>query len=206
MDWIWKAVLMVVGGTILLRVAGRKSIAQMTLAQTVIMIAIGSLLIQPVAGENIWVAFGVGAVLVLTLIVLEYGQVKSDLLEKIITGKSVVLIENGQLVEGNLKKYRLTVDQLEMQLRKVSVGKISDVQWATIEPNGQLGFMLKEPNQTATKEDIKKIMDILEARLPAMNFMASQTQAQSQDTSSQASLFSEVANKGHGESPPQKLQ
>ncbi|WP_134703485.1 DUF421 domain-containing protein [Ammoniphilus sp. YIM 78166] len=205
MEWIWKAVLMVVGGTILLRIAGRKSIAQMTLAQTVIMIAIGSLLIQPVAGENIWITFGVGAVLVLTLIVLEYAQIKSDLLEKWITGKSVVLIENGQLVVKNLKKYRLTVDQLEMQLRKSSIGKISDVQWATIEPNGQLGYMLKEPKQTATKEDIKKIMDILETRLPAMNFMATQSQAQTQ-AQTQASLFSEVANNGHKDSPPQKLQ
>lgn len=204
MEWIWKAVLMVIGGTILLRIAGRKSIAQMTLAQTVIMIAIGSLLIQPLAGENIWITFGVGLVLVLTLLLLEYGQVKSDLLEKIITGKSAVLIENGQLVEKNLKKYRMTVDQLEMQLRKSSVGKISDVQWATIEPNGQLGFMLKEPNQMATREDIKKIMDLLEARLPAINFMAPQNQIKS--APSQASLFSEVANSGHQEPPPPKLQ
>ncbi|GGF25213.1 hypothetical protein GCM10010954_25100 [Halobacillus andaensis] len=43
----------------------------MTLAQTVIMIAIGSLLIQPVSGKNIWVTFGVGSILVLTLIVIE---------------------------------------------------------------------------------------------------------------------------------------
>lgn len=56
-DWIWKSVLLVVGGTILLRIAGRKSIAQMTLAQTVIMVGIGSLLIQPVAGFNISLTF-----------------------------------------------------------------------------------------------------------------------------------------------------
>lgn len=111
-DWIWKAVLMVIVGTILLRIAGRKSIAQMTLAQTVIMIAIGSLLIQPVAGKNVWVTFGVGSVLVATLIVIEFLQVKSDAFEKLITGKSIPLIENGQLVEKNLKKLRLTVDQL----------------------------------------------------------------------------------------------
>ena len=44
LDWIWKAVLIVLSGTLLLRIAGRKSISQMTLAQTVIMIGIGSLL------------------------------------------------------------------------------------------------------------------------------------------------------------------
>jgi uncharacterized membrane protein YcaP (DUF421 family) len=104
-DWIWKSVIIVLGGTMLLRVAGRKSISQMTLAQTVIMIGIGSLLIQPLAGENIWTTLGVGAMLVLTLIIIEFAQLKSDKIETLITGKAKVLIENGQLKEENLLKY-----------------------------------------------------------------------------------------------------
>lgn len=63
-------------------IAGRKSIPQMTLAQTVLMIAIGSMLIQPVVQENVRVTFGVGVMLVLTLIVVEFGQLKWDFLEK----------------------------------------------------------------------------------------------------------------------------
>jgi uncharacterized membrane protein YcaP (DUF421 family) len=89
--WIWKAILIVLGGTILLRIAGRKSIAQMTLAQTVIMVGIGSLLVQPVANKNIWVALGIGGVLILTLIAMEWGQLKFNFLEKFITGKALVL-------------------------------------------------------------------------------------------------------------------
>lgn len=50
MDLIWKSVVIVIGGTILLRIAGRKSISQMTLSQVVIMIGIGSLLVQPLVG------------------------------------------------------------------------------------------------------------------------------------------------------------
>ncbi|WP_405102717.1 hypothetical protein [Oceanobacillus sp. FSL H7-0719] len=86
MDWdlLWKAIIIVVGGTILLRFAGRKSISQMTLAQTVIMIGIGSLLIQPIAGEGIWSTLLVGLFLVLTLIVIEHMQVKWDSFEKLI--------------------------------------------------------------------------------------------------------------------------
>ncbi|MBR3118639.1 MAG: DUF421 domain-containing protein, partial [Oceanobacillus sp.] len=57
---LWKAIIIIVGGTFLLRIAGRKSISQMTLTQTVIMIGIGSLLIQPIAGEDIWSTLLVG--------------------------------------------------------------------------------------------------------------------------------------------------
>ncbi len=106
MEWdlVWKAILIVLAGTLLLRFAGRKTISQMTLAETIIMISIGTLLIQPVSGKNIWTTLIVGALLVITLITMEYLQMKSDSIEKLITGKSKILIENGTINEQNLKK------------------------------------------------------------------------------------------------------
>ncbi|MFD1361311.1 DUF421 domain-containing protein [Lentibacillus salinarum] len=156
-DWIWKAILIVVGGTFLLRLAGRKSISQMTLPQTVIMIGIGSLLIQPVSGENIWLTLAVGALLIATLFIMEYAQVKGNIFEKIITGKSKVLIKDGTIQENTLKKLRMTVDQLEMNLRMSNVKNIDDVEWATLEPNGQVGFSLKNDAQPVTKKEFSQL-------------------------------------------------
>lgn len=76
-DWIWKAILIVFAGTLLLRIAGRKSISQMTLAQTVIMVGIGSLLIEPVTGKDVWTTFAVGGILVLTLVIMECGKINN---------------------------------------------------------------------------------------------------------------------------------
>ena len=160
-ELMFNTVLIVIIGTILLRIAGRKSIAQMTAAETIIMIAIGSLLIQPVTGRGLWPTFAVATVMVLTLLGMEYLQLKSNLFEKYITGKSKVVIENGVVNEQNLKKVRVTVDQLEMQLRQSNIRNIEDVQIATIEPNGRLGFTLKESAQPATKADIQQLVDLL---------------------------------------------
>lgn len=161
MDWIWKAVLIIIVGTFILRIAGRKSISQMTLSQTVIMVAIGSLLIQPVSGKNIWVTFGVGAVLVSTLFIMEWLQVKVDFMEKYLTGRSVAIIVNGVLQEKEMKRLRFTVDQLEMKLRQQNVTSISDIESATLEPNGQVGIELKEKKKPATKQDIEHLRDEL---------------------------------------------
>ncbi len=109
-DLIWKAVLIVIGETLLLRVAGRKSISQMTLVQVVIMIGIGSLLVQPIVGKNIFTTLLVGLALVLSLVFVEYSQLKFDWLERFITGRSKVIIKNGVIEEKNLKKLRFTVD------------------------------------------------------------------------------------------------
>ncbi|WP_058306937.1 DUF421 domain-containing protein [Gracilibacillus massiliensis] len=192
LDWVWKAVLIILIGTMLLRLAGRKSISQMSLAQTVLMIGIGSLLIQPVAGENIWVTFGVSGILVITLIIMEYAQLKLDTVESIITGKATILIENGQVVEKNLKKYRITVDLLEMLLRQKNVNKISDVEWATLEPNGQLGFILREEAQPITKQDL----NLITSQLQQLQNKIEEVNKQQNDN-----LFAEVANKGH-QNPP----
>lgn len=156
-EWLWKSVIIVLAGTILLRVAGRKSISQMTLAQTVIMIGIGSLLIQPLAGENIWSTLFVGSMLVITLLIVEYSQIKFNFLESLITGKAKVLIEDGNVNINNLRSVRLTVDQLETQLRQKSVTRIKDVKYATLEPNGQVGFVLIEEAKPATKKEINDI-------------------------------------------------
>lgn len=205
LDWIWKAILVVLAGTLLLRVAGRKSISQMTLAQTVIMIGIGSLLIQPVAGRNIWTTIGVGLVLVLTLMVMEYLQVKSDRVEKLITGKSKILMENGQLVEKNFKKLRMTVDQLEMKLRQQGVSKLSDVKWATLEPNGQVGVELMPEAKPVTMKDFNQLQAQLQRLINMLEVPPSTSRPVSQEVGGE-DLFTEIKQPSSVNPPPKHLQ
>ncbi|WP_010173783.1 DUF421 domain-containing protein [Bacillus coahuilensis] len=201
-QWIWKAVLIVFVGTILLRIAGRKSISQMTLAQTVIMIGIGSLLIQPLAGKNIWVTFGVGMMLVLTLVVTEYLQVKFDWFETFITGKSKMIIDNGVIQEDSLKKLRMTVDQLEMKLRQQTISRMEDVKYATLEPNGQVGVELQNDAKPATKKDIQDLMSEVQHLKTSLNVMA-----MAQNVSiNHGDIFEEILYEGHGKEPPTYLK
>ncbi|MCA1035137.1 DUF421 domain-containing protein [Bacillus infantis] len=203
LNWIWKSILIVLAGTLLLRIAGRKSISQMTLAQTVIMIGIGSLLIQPLAGKNIWTTITVGAILVVTLVVMELLQVKFDKIEKFITGRAKVLINNGNLDEKGLKKVRLTVDQLEMKLRQNNVSSLNDVKWATLEPNGQIGFELKEDAKPALKKDLQMLQQQMNQMI--MLLKGSTVPMPPNDLSKQ-DLFAEVARKSHTTEPPEQLQ
>lgn len=210
-DYIWKAILVVIAGTVLLRVAGRKTISQMTLAETVIMIGIGSLLIQPVAGKDIWTTILVGGVLVGTLLVMEFVQIKSDTFEKMITGKAKIVIENGTLNEQNLRKLRLSVDQLEMKLRQNSVSKISDLKWATLEPNGQLGFELKQDAQPVTKKDLEEFKQTI-INLIVNNAQDTQINEilnvvnTNNEIKNQEDIFEEIQNKGDQPSTPKHLQ
>ncbi|MEC0253981.1 DUF421 domain-containing protein [Paenibacillus lautus] len=198
--FIWKAVVIVAGGVLILRFAGRKSISQLTVAQTVMMIAVGSLIIQPVGDRNIWITMLITLLMVITLIGIEYSVLKSDALETFLYGKSKMVVENGKINERNLSKMRLSVDMLEVRLRQQGIQKISDLQWATIEPNGQLGYMLKSGKRYATKDDIDRLITILQASLPHLSIPLSETKDTGND------LFTEVQKNQHGVELPNRLK
>lgn len=206
-NFIWQAMLIVVVGTFLLRLAGRKTISRMTLAEAVLMISLGTLIIQPVTSKSVWVSFMVGAVLVTTLLLMEYGQLKSDKLEKLITGKSRMVIENGKLNEKELKKLRLTVDQLEMKLRQKHITSINNVQWATLEPNGNLGFTLKKEAQPATKKDIQQLQESINLLMTNQNQLQQlEKQLHEKNQVNKENIFTEVKNKEHTNPPSEHLQ
>ncbi|RPK08270.1 DUF421 domain-containing protein [Priestia endophytica] len=174
MNFIWQSVILILGGILLLRIAGRKSISQMTLAQTVVMISLGTIIVQPIVEKSMIKAIGGAAVFVFAILVLEYLQVKSNAFEKFLTGKSKIVIQNGQLNIKTLRKLRLTADQLEMRLRIQGISKIQDVKTATIEPNGQLGYELQEDAKPLTIGEFKQLMDVYmtslsEDKAPSVN-------------------------------------
>jgi uncharacterized membrane protein YcaP (DUF421 family) len=187
-SWIWKSILIFFVGKFILRIGGRKSISQMTITQTIVMVGIGSLLIQPVAGNNVWVTFGVAIIITFLMILTEYLEVKIDFFETVFSGKSLVVIENGNINIKNLKKIRMTVDRLETRLRQSGVSSIQDVKYATIEVSGQIGYELKDDKKPLTKEDFMTIM----AEITKVNESIMKNVTAKSD---QGNIFKEVKNK-----------
>lgn len=204
-SWIWKSMLIIIFGILLIRISGRRSISQLTISQTVIMISIGTLLIQPVSGKNIWTTFLIAAILIVTLMLLEYIQLKWDFTETLFTGRSKIVITNGTLDEKNLRKMRLSVDKLEMRLRQNGIENIKDVQWATIEPSGQLGYLLIDKKKFATKEDVEKVQETLNYLLLQLNNSNLIQPSTNQQNDLNSNLFSEIEGK-HSPSPPNRLR
>lgn len=158
MDWIWKSILLVLIGMILLRIAGRKSISQMSVATTVIIISIGTTIVQPIANHELGKAIGSAAVFIVMLLIVEQLQLKFNWFEKMMSGKSKVVVEDGKLNLPNLKHMRFSVDQLEMQLREKGITSITDLETATMEPNGQLGYVLKRHARPVTIGDLESLL------------------------------------------------
>lgn len=159
LHWIWETIIIFYVGRFILRIAGRKSISQMTITQVVVMVGIGSLLIQPIADKGLYHTLLVGLLIVMLMILTEYIEMKFDMVETISTGKAKIVIENGKMNTKMLKNLRMSVDRLETRLRQSGISSIEDVKYATIEVSGQIGYELKDHKKPITKEDFNLLME-----------------------------------------------
>ncbi|MGM1366864.1 DUF421 domain-containing protein, partial [Bacillus cereus group sp. BceL078] len=69
-------------------------------------------------------------------------------------GKSTVLIKDGKILEDNLKKEKYTSDELLELLRGKDAFSVADVEFAVLEPSGELNVLLKKDRQPLTAKDI----------------------------------------------------
>ncbi|KGR79189.1 DUF421 domain-containing protein [Ureibacillus manganicus] len=191
LHWFWQTVIIFYVGRLLLRLAGRKSISQMTITQVIVMIGIGSLLIQPVAGENLFRTLAIGLLITLLMVLTEYLEMKFDILETISTGKAKIVIEDGNLNQKALRKLRMSVDRLETRLRQSGIPSIDDVKYATIEVSGQIGYELKENKKPVTKEEFDLLMKEI---LNLKKLMGMNTSSQLNEDHSN-NIFSEMKSK-----------
>ncbi|KAJ49808.1 uncharacterized membrane protein YcaP (DUF421 family) [Clostridium tetanomorphum] len=189
LNWIWQSILIFIIGTFILRVGGRKSISQMTISQTIVMIGLGSLLIQPVSGKGLPITFLAAFMFTLLMIITEYLEIKVDFLETLFSGKAVIVIENGKPHIKNLRKLRMTVDKLETRLRQAGISSIEDVKYATIEVSGQLGYELKDNKKPVTQEEFMKLINEI-SQIKAMALNNTRTQLNEKNN-----IFQEIKNK-----------
>jgi len=193
LSFIWESFILIISGILLLRLAGRKSISQMTIAPTVMMISLGTIIVQPIVERSIIKAIGGAFVFVLSLVIIERLEQRFNIVEKLITGKVKTVIENGKLNVQSLKEMRMTVDQLEMRLREQGITKFEDVKTATIEPNGKLGYELQDDAKPLTVGEFKKIMNSMLGNLYVMNQSVSTQQQSAHNGANQTvNIFEEI--------------
>lgn len=137
---------------VLMRILGKRQISQLSLYEYVTGITIGSLAAYvPLELGGKWHLGLISlTVWVSVVIAIEYLQLKGKRIRDWLDGRGRVLIKNGKLLDENLKKERITVDELLVQLRQNNIYKISDVEFAVMEPNGSVNALLTKENQPIT--------------------------------------------------------
>ena len=123
-----------------IRLMGKRQIGQMEPSEFVVTMLVANLASIPMQDEGVPLYGGLVPMLtVLGLeLVLSGAMLRSIRIRKLLCGKPVILIENGRILQQNLRATRVTLDELTGHLREKDVLDIRAVQYAILETNGNL--------------------------------------------------------------------
>ncbi len=144
-----------------LRLMGKRQLGQLQPSELVITMMISELASIPL--ENVGTPLVNGIIPILTLIIAEatfsFLTLKSKKIRKVIAGSPTILIEKGRVLEKEMERLRLNIDDLMEELRTNGYSNLLDVEYAIIETNGTLSIIPKSNKRPVTPDDINLSTD-----------------------------------------------
>ncbi|MGE5632957.1 MAG: DUF421 domain-containing protein [Caulobacteraceae bacterium] len=142
---------------ILARAMGKREVSQMTFFDYIVGITIGGIaaimtMDTTLKWYNGLIAAIIFAILQIATAVISTRSVK---FREIIDGTSTILIEHGKIIDKNLRKERLSQSVLLSRLREKDAFSIADVEYAILEPNGEMSVLKKAGKQPMTPSDMR---------------------------------------------------
>jgi uncharacterized membrane protein YcaP (DUF421 family) len=125
------------------RVVGRRELSSLEPFDVIMLVVIGDLVQQGVTQSDDSVT---GIVIVLSVVTLmtalfAYLNFRFPRLRPWMEGRPVVLIDNGSVIERNLRRERLTLEEVEAEARQQQIASLEQVRWAVLERNGRISFI-----------------------------------------------------------------
>ncbi|MGH9758011.1 MAG: DUF421 domain-containing protein, partial [Candidatus Acidiferrales bacterium] len=133
---------------IMFRLLGKRQVGQMTPFDLIVLLILSNALQNAMIGPDNSLTGGlVGATVILAANwIIGRAAFDSPRLERAIEGVPTVLIHNGKLVEGNLRKETISREELLSNLRTQGYFNLSEVQTAVLEPSGKLSVLKEQPH------------------------------------------------------------
>ena len=140
---------------IAIRLMGKRQIGDMQPSELVVTMVISDIASLPMQNTSQPLLSGIIPVLVLVSleVAVSIAMMKISKLRRLICGNPVVLIEDGKLLQGQLRRLRMTAEDLCAQLRQQNIFSPCDVQYCIMETNGVLSVLEKPQKRLPNAEE-----------------------------------------------------
>jgi uncharacterized membrane protein YcaP (DUF421 family) len=143
---------------IIIRILGKRhplKTTAFTFISYVVLAVISALMIANIIENYV---FGVIALItwVILFITVDYAAMKSKAVHDLVYGHESVLVQGGKVMEENLSKERLTGEELLRALRTKNIFSMADVEFAIMEPTGDINVLLKSDKKPSTPHDFEQ--------------------------------------------------
>ena len=145
MDLALRAIFLYAFVVFVMRVTGRRELSTLSAVDLVLLIILGDAIQQGLTQDDYSVT---GAVIVVsTFAALQVGasylSFRSRRVRRVLEGEPIVIVQDGKLIERNLKRERLTEGEVAEEMRAQQIASVEDVEWGILETNGTMSFIPK---------------------------------------------------------------
>lgn len=138
-----------------IRLMGKRQVGELEPSELVLSLVIADLAAVPM--QDFGIPLSTGIIPILTLLsltmLLSVLTLKNIRLRGLICGEPSIIIQNGHIDQGEMRRNRLTIDELLEELRNQGYTDLTGIQYAILETNGQLSVLPKAERQPLTLYD-----------------------------------------------------
>jgi uncharacterized membrane protein YcaP (DUF421 family) len=130
---------------LVMRIIGRRELSSMSPFDLILLIVLGDAIQQGLTQDDYSVTGAMIAVATIATLQVftSYLSYRSGKARKVLEGQPIVLVERGELVDHNLKRERMTPDEVAEEMRSQQISSLDEVEWAILESNGSVSFIKK---------------------------------------------------------------
>lgn len=136
---------------VVFRLMGKREIGELSILDVVIFIMLAEMAVMSIEDPNKSLIHTIVPMIVLMVIQigLAYLSLKNQKLRELVDGKPSILINNGRINEQEMRKQRYNYSDLMIQLREKDVKSVAEVEFAILEPSGNLSVFEKDQESSA---------------------------------------------------------
>jgi uncharacterized membrane protein YcaP (DUF421 family) len=153
MDIVLRATIIFLALYALVRLMGKRELGQMTPFELIVLVVIGDLIQQGVTQNDFSMTGAIIAISTIAFLALGMSWLSylSPRAERLLEGEPRVIVRDGELLTANLKRNRLTLAEIESEMRLAGIAHLDDVAWAILEPRGKMSF-IERPDTGGSEE------------------------------------------------------
>ena len=143
MDLVIRAAVVFLFIYLVTRVAGKRELSSMEPFDLILLVVMGDLVQQSITQSDYSVTGALIVISTITLLTVFVSWVnwRFRSLRSVLEGQPVVLVENGKTIDRNMKRERITVEDIESEGRLQQVTDIADMRWALLETSGRISVI-----------------------------------------------------------------
>jgi uncharacterized membrane protein YcaP (DUF421 family) len=130
---------------LLMRIVGRRELSTLEPFDLILLVVLGDAVQQGLTQDDYSLTgsfLAVGTIAILQLVV-SYTNFHVPRLRPILNGEPIIIVQDGKPIERNLRRERVTIEDLMAAARRQNIGALDDVAWAVMETSGEITFIKK---------------------------------------------------------------